>query len=71
MGRDGFKGMLASSKTLSIKVEPTEVRIDEVELLASDYPNTTPIPSVGQGGTVTIGGGGYLIFAPITKKGVR
>ncbi len=69
-GRDG-SGVLGSIIFEGVAEGTTDVRLDEIQLLASDYPNTTPIPSTGQDGIVTIGGGGYLIFAPITKKGVE
>jgi hypothetical protein len=69
-GRDG-SGVLGTITFVGVSEGSSDVRLEEVELLASDYPNTRPIDSESRDGSITIGAGGYLIYGPITVKGVE
>jgi hypothetical protein len=66
-GQDG-SGVLGSIIFEGISEGTSEVRFEEIDLRAIDWPNTQLIPSVGQPGTVTIGSGWYWGYLPIIMK---
>jgi hypothetical protein len=67
-GQDG-SGVLGSIIFEGTSEGTSEVRFEEIELLASEWPYTELIPSVGQAGTVTIGSDWYRPYMPLMKKG--
>jgi hypothetical protein len=66
-GQDG-SGVLGSIIFEGINEGTSEVRFEEIELLAMDWPWEVPIPAVGQNGTVTIASSQRFIYLPIVLK---
>ena len=66
-GQDG-SGVLGSIIFEGISEGTSEVRFEEIDLRAIEWPYTQPIPSVGQDGTVTIASSQRFIYLPLVTR---
>jgi hypothetical protein len=60
-------GVLASADFRTIAPGTSRLHFEEVVLYKDAFPELEPIPVTWEGGTLTVAGSQYLIYAPITK----